>query len=129
MAAYERGELGDERQVPTDLDSPDELIDQIGDAVERAAGAAEVAAVGVGVPSVVEFATGRIRSSVNVPLENVPLRQLLGERLGVPVYVDNDATCAALAEAHDGATLAVSDLVMLTVGTGVGGGLVLGGRP
>jgi RpiB/LacA/LacB family sugar-phosphate isomerase len=86
-------------------------------------------AVGLGVPSVVEFETGRVVSSVNVPLADVPLRQVLGERLGVPAFVDNDATVAALAEAHDAEfKLVARDLVMLTVGTGVGGGLVLGGR-
>ena len=80
-------------------------------------------------PSIVEFETGRVVSSVNVPLADVPLREVLGERLGVPVFVDNDATVAALAEAHDDQLRMVArDLVMITVGTGVGGGLVLGGR-
>src|SRR5207302_3250089 len=89
----------------------------------------DLAAVGIGVPSVVEFATGRVVSSVNIPLTDVPLRQVLGERLGVPVFVDNDATVAALAEAHDSELrLVARNLVMLTVGTGVGGGIVLGGR-
>ena len=59
----------------------------------------------------------------------MPLRQVLGERLGVPVFVDNDATVAALAEAHDEELrLVARNLVMITVGTGVGGGIVLGGR-
>ena len=67
-------------------------------------------------------------SSVNVPLADIPLREVLGKRLGVPVFVDNDATVAALAEAHDDDLRMVArDLVMITVGTGVGGGLVLGG--
>ena len=80
-------------------------------------------------PSVVEFETGRVVSSVNIPLADVPLREVLGERLGVPVFVDNDATVAALAEAHDDQLqLVARDLVMITVGTGVGGGFVLGGR-
>ncbi len=68
-------------------------------------------------------------SSVNVPLADVPLREVLGERLGVPVFVDNDATVAALAEAHDEQLRPViRHLVMITVGTGIGGGLVLDGR-
>jgi glucokinase len=78
---------------------------------------------------VIEFATGRVRDSVNVPLSDVPLREVLEQRLGIPVLVDNDATCAAFAEAHDErGELDVQDLVMFTVGTGVGGGFVLGGR-
>jgi glucokinase len=85
--------------------------------------------VGLGVPSVVDFETGRVVSSANVPLADVPLREVLGSRLGVPVFVDNDATVAALAEAHDAAlNMVARDLVMITIGTGVGGGLVLGGR-
>ena len=58
------------------------------------------------------------------------MRQILSQRLDLPVYVDNDANCAAIAEAHDDdGQLVVDNLVMFTVGTGVGGGLVLGGRP
>ncbi len=79
-------------------------------------------------PSLIEFATGRIRSSVNIPLKDVPLRELLTERVGLPVYVENDASCAALAEAFRDGQMACPHLVMFTVGTGVGGGLVLNGR-
>ncbi|HEU0023207.1 MAG TPA: ROK family protein [Thermoleophilaceae bacterium] len=85
-------------------------------------------AVGVGVPSQIEYATGTVESSVNIPLAGVPLREELGRRFGVPVFVDNDANCAALAEAHlvdDGPARV---LVMLTLGTGVGGGVVLDGE-
>ena len=88
----------------------------------------ETVAVGIGVPAVVEFATGRAKWSVHVKLADVPLRALLEDRLGLPVFVDNDTTCAALAEAHDGARMVVRNLVMVAVGTGVGGGLVLAGR-
>jgi glucokinase len=77
----------------------------------------------------VDFETGRVVSSVNVPLADVHLRHVLSERLALPVFVDNDATVAALAEAHDEQLrLVAQNLVMLTIGTGVGGGLVLGGR-
>jgi len=80
-------------------------------------------------PSAVDFETGTARFSVNIPLAGVPLRALLRERLGIPVYVDNDATCAALAEAYaDDRTLVARHLVMLTVGTGIGGGIVIDGR-
>ncbi len=65
---------------------------------------------------------------MNIPLKDVPLRELLTERVGLPVYVENDASCAALAEAFRDGRMAVPHLVMFTVGTGVGGGLVLNGR-
>jgi glucokinase len=128
IAAKRGDELGESRLQPTNCSSSEELIDQL---VEMVNGLRDDAleGVGVGVPSIVEFDTGRVVSSTNIPLADVPLRQVLGERFGVPVFVDNDATVAALAEAHDEhMRLVAQHLVMVTVGTGVGGGLVLGGR-
>lgn len=126
-ASLEAGRLGPSHVVPTDVSSTDAVLDQLVRAIDevRLPG---VRAVGIGVPSVVEFATGRIRFSVNIPLADLPLRRMLTERLGIPVYVDNDASCAALAEAFEGDRIVADNLVMLTVGTGVGGGLVLNGR-
>jgi glucokinase len=122
------GKLGESELRPTDCASTDGLIEQVVELVERVR-PSELDAVGVGVPSVVEFRTGRVVSSVNIPLTDVPLREVLSDRLGVPAFVDNDATVAALAEAHDEhLRLCAENLVMLTIGTGVGGGLVLGGR-
>jgi glucokinase len=127
-AALAEGELGESVVWATDLSSTQALVSQLAELVDEAK-PGRLDAVGVGIPSVVEFETGRAVSSVNVPLADVPLRQVLGERLGVPVFVDNDATVAALAEAHDeNLQLVARNLIMLTVGTGVGGGLVLGGR-
>ncbi len=67
-------------------------------------------------------------SAVNLPLENLPIRDLIGERTGLPVFVDNDATVAALAEHLYGAARGAENAVMLTIGTGIGGGLILGGE-
>jgi glucokinase len=120
--------LGESVIEPTDCSGSDQLIDQLASLVDKVR-SDDLSAVGIGVPSVVEFETGRVVSSVNIPLTDVPLRQVLGERIGVSVYVDNDATVAALAEAHDeDLRLVAHNLVMLTLGTGLGGGLVLGGR-
>ena len=126
VAVLEDGRLSDPAITPTDLSSSDALVEQLVAAI-RAAGPAT--AVGVGVPSVIDFATGTARSSVNIPLQGVPLRHTLTERLGIPTFVDNDATVAALAEAHDDDMRPIADIVlMFTVGTGVGGGIVIGGR-
>ncbi|MFL5864561.1 MAG: ROK family protein [Solirubrobacteraceae bacterium] len=128
VARLRGSELSESMVRPTDLTGQEALIDQLVEMIDACRGD-ELDGVGVGVPSIVEFATGRVVSSANVPLVDVPLREVLGERLGVPVFVDNDATVAALAEAHDEQLqLVARDLVMITVGTGVGGGLVLGGR-
>jgi glucokinase len=93
------------------------------DHVSQRAGAP--AAIGIGLPSQVDYATGRVVSSVNIPLEGVSLSEALGERLSVPVFVDNDANCAALAEAYYAKS---PNIVMYTLGTGVGGGVVIDGR-
>jgi len=130
VAAAPLGErkLGDSILEPTVLSSAGALIDQLVAMIGLVRGE-RLDAVGIGVPSVVEFQTGRVVSSVNIPLVDVPLRQTLSARLGVPVFVDNDATVAALAEAHDEQlTLVAQHLVMLTIGTGIGAGFVLGGR-
>ncbi len=126
VAVLDGSTLHEPRVRKTDTTDAAHLLDQLVEAI-REAGPAR--AVGVAVPSVVDFATGRVRASVNVPLADVPLRDVLYERLGMPVVVDNDATCAALAEAYDDeGGLVARHLVMFTIGTGVGGGIVIDGR-
>ncbi|MDX6681397.1 MAG: glucokinase, partial [Solirubrobacteraceae bacterium] len=98
VGVLEGSVLQEPRVLPTDTRDSAHLLDQLVDAI-RDAGDAD--AVGVAVPSVVDFETGRVRASVNVPLADIALRDVLHERLGIPVVVDNDATCAALAEAYD----------------------------
>jgi glucokinase len=85
-------------------------------------------AVGIGVPSQIDFATGKVVASVNIPLEGVSLRDEFEQRFGVPVFVDNDANVAALAEAQLIEGGPARNLVMLTLGTGVGGGVIIDGR-
>jgi glucokinase len=126
VARIDGAEVLDYVERPTELSSGEALLDGIESAVdELAQRTGRPDAVGVGVPSQIEFASGRVLSSVNIPLAGVPLREELGRRLGASVFVDNDANVAGLAEAH---LMGASDLVMLTLGTGVGGGIVIGGR-
>lgn len=126
VAALRGGTLDEPAIQPTVTSSGEALIDQLVTAIQAAGPAA---AVGVAIPSIMDWERGTARFSVNVPLVGVPVRDILRERLGRPVYVDNDATCAALAEAYDDeGRLVHRDLVAFTVGTGVGGGVVIGGR-
>jgi len=126
LGVLEGTTLSDERVEPTELGSEDALLDQL-ERMIRAEGAVD--AVGIAVPSVVDFATGTARFSVRIPLAGVPLREILRARLDVPVFVDNDATCAGLAEAYDDdRRLVAHHLVIFTVGTGVGGGIIIDGR-
>jgi glucokinase len=126
VAVLDNGRLADLGARPVEKSGPEPLVAQI-EAIVAESGDG-VRAVGIGLPSVIEFATGRVRHTVNLPLQDVPLRSLLTERTGRPVFVENDASCAALAEAFEDGELVCAHLVMLTVGTGVGGGLVLDGR-
>jgi glucokinase len=120
--------LGESTVEPTECENADSLIDQLVRMIDAVRGD-DLRAVGFGVPSVVEWESGRAISSVNIPFANLPLRQVFGDRLGVPAFIDNDATVAALAEAHDEQLrLVARNLVILTIGTGVGGGIVINGR-
>lgn len=86
--------------------------------------------IGVGVPGIIEFESGTVRAAANLPgWSDYPVKKELEAQLGVPVLLENDANCAALGEKWIGAGRGVEDLCMLTLGTGVGGGFVVNGRP
>jgi glucokinase len=106
-----------------------ETLDIFVEAVEEVrATAPEVEAVGFGIPALVEAGTGAALWSTHLPLEDVPFRDLMSERLGLPVYVDNDANVAMLAEHRRGAARGAEHALMVALGTGIGGGLLLGGH-
>ncbi|HET8566104.1 MAG TPA: ROK family protein [Solirubrobacterales bacterium] len=88
----------------------------------------EVAAVGLGIPATIDHDRGVAVAAVNLPLSELPIRDIVSERTGLPVFVDNDGNVAALAEYLYGAAQGMPHMVMLTVGTGIGGGLILGGE-
>ena len=112
-----------------DTDTPQACLDGLYRRLDEAvAEYGPVDAIGIGTASMVDFRAGRIVLSTNLPLRNVPLRDLLSERYGVPVVVDNDANVACLAEFRYGAGTGTSEMIMLTLGTGIGGGIVTNGR-
>jgi glucokinase len=116
------------REYPTPLDTEDALLDGLEAAVREHLDES-VVAVGFGIPSRIDQRTGTAIGSVNIPLVDVPFRDVMTERLGLPVAIENDGNAAAIAEWQAGAGRGAVDMVMLTLGTGVGGGLILGGRP
>jgi glucokinase len=119
-----------ERSVvhPTPTDSEEAVLDAITHAVVELVDP-RVRAVGFGVPSQIDQRTGTLGRAVNIPLADLPFRDVMAERLGLPVALDNDANVAAFAEWAHGAARGTDTMAMLTLGTGVGGGLVLDGRP
>lgn len=113
---------------PTPVGSQAEVVA----ALEGAIGAVlspEAAAIGVAVPSRIDRVRGRAISSTNIPLQGLDLRDVVARRFGLPAQIENDATAAAIGEWSLGAGRGVQDMVMITLGTGVGGGLILDGKP
>jgi glucokinase len=124
----EQGNVHETVERPTVTTSQADLLDELADIV-RALPLEGVRAVGFGVPTRVDAARGMaVGAAVNVPVRDVPLRDEMQSRLGLPVEIENDASCAAYAEFTFGAGRGAHDFVMLTLGTGVGGGVVTAGR-
>ena len=96
--------------------------------VQDAAGG-EVEAVGFGIPSLIDRRTGIAVVAVNLPLADIAFGEVMAERLGLPVFVDNDGNAAAIAEHRAGAARGASEALVMTIGTGIGGGLILRGEP
>ncbi len=116
------------RERPTPLGSQEELLQGIASAVEDVL-SDDVAAIGLGIPSTIDQRSGRAVTSVNIPLADLDVRAWVRERFGLPAGIDNDANAATLAEWAHGAGRGTRHMVMLTLGTGVGGGLILDGKP
>ena len=114
------------RPTPHGTDALHDAI--VGVITEVRASTGELDAVGLGVPGLVDR-SGKLAVGPNLPgIVGVPFRDDLQSRLGLPVAVDNDATCATWAEVRAGAARGASEAFMVTLGTGIGGGLVTGGQ-
>jgi glucokinase len=106
------------------------LLDVVVDAVQevRDASGEEVEAVGFGIPSLIDQRTGIAVIAVNLSLADIAFADVMTERLGLPVFVDNDGNAAAIAEHRAGAARGASEALVMTIGTGIGGGLILRGQ-
>jgi glucokinase len=104
----------------------DVAVDAVNEARESAGG--DVAAVGFGIPCLIDRRNGKAVVGVHTPLADIALADVMAERLGLPVFVDNDGNASALAEHRAGAARGAADAIVLTLGTGIGAGLILGGR-
>ena len=122
------GEIERQQQWPTPEGSQEALLTAIDAAVDELLDDG-VAALGFGIPSTIDQRSGRAVTSVNVELADLDFRTRMHERFELPVGIDNDANAAAIAEWTVGAGRGTRNLVMLTLGTGIGGGLILDGRP
>ncbi|MGN8897773.1 ROK family protein [Flavonifractor sp. HCP28S3_F3] len=119
--------------LPTPRTGPEAVADQMAAAARAAAeqagiGMEEIRSVGIGSPGTIEPQHGLIKFWSNLDFEDVPLAALMEERLNKPIYLENDANAAALGEFAAGAGKGSQSMVAITLGTGVGGGAVLGGK-
>ena len=110
---------GRDRQAVLDL-----LIEVVDEALALTP---EAERIGVGIPALMDRDRTVARACVHLELDGVPVRDLISERVDRPVVVDNDANCALVAEAHAGAAKGARDALLLTLGTGIGGGVLAGG--
>ena len=124
--AFEGGKVVDERRVPTPVGEA-AVLDTLAGVALSVIDGSEVLGVGVGVPGLVDR-DGVLRFAPNLPgVVDLAIREELETRLGVPVRVDNDATCAVWGERQAGAAKGYDDVILATLGTGIGGGIVAGG--
>ena len=130
----ERHEIVSHTSVPTLAHrSPEAVIADMGRAVQAAldqAGvtAANCASIGVGSPGTCDSDRGVVVRAYNLGWYEVPVCQMLTERFGIPARLSNDANCAALAEYVAGAGAGCRNMVLITLGTGVGGGIIIDGK-
>lgn len=150
MAKYSIGlDLGGTNYRAAAIDSNGKLIDRVSGSTNSAAGREaivdsivgaivtlrdrrggdDLAGIGVAVPGFILIEKGLVVASPNIPpFANFAARDVLQQRLNAPVILENDANAAALGEKWMGAGRGVDDLVLLTLGTGIGGGIIIGGR-
>jgi glucokinase len=117
-----------DEQATDPSNPPDSVITQIVAMVAKLGHGRELLGVGVGVPGTVDARTGTLVQAVNLPLRDIPLHELIATALQAEVTVENDGNCAALGEHRFGAAAGTTHSVTLTLGTGVGGGIVADGR-
>jgi glucokinase len=113
--------------------SRDQVIDQMCEAIQLLSGkhkpAGKFLGAGIGIPGIVDLQTGMLRKSANLPgWEEYPVRAEIERRLGARVVLENDANVAALGEQWLGAARGIENMAVVTLGTGIGGGIVLGGK-
>ncbi len=127
-----KGRIVKETKTLTPKNGPFAVVDAVIDLISEAiAGThpSEIAGIGVGLPAQIDFLKQSVEFCTNLPLAGVDVRSLIMSRIRQDVTVDNDGHCAGIGESRFGAAKGVRDVVMITLGTGVGGALLLDGEP
>lgn len=128
LLAGEDGRVLERTAGETPAEDPDATMEVLYRLAEELRAAGEPEAVGVGAAGMVDFEAGALRWAPNIAWRELPVRDLVAERTGLPCIVDNDANAAAWGEHRFGAARGYRDVLVVTVGTGIGGGIVAGGE-
>ena len=130
----ESGEMLNKDSIKTHAERPmEEIIADMGNLAKKVIEDAnltmdQVDAIGIGSPGTPDNKAGVLVYSNNLPFNMAPMRKLIREVIDLPVYIDNDANCAGMAEAVAGAAKGTQDSVTITLGTGIGAGVIANGR-
>lgn len=125
FAVVEDGKLIHKSSIPTNKESADTFIKEIADECIRIKAEYPYKTIGVGTPG---FISDGVVTAVNLPFKNTNLAKELKKHIDMPINVDNDANCAALGEFEFGVGKDMDNIIMVTLGTGVGGGIIIDGR-
>ena len=120
----DQGELVYKDKIPTEKSSAMALVNSVAESCLKIADKLPISAIGVGTPGLI---TNDKVSATNLPFKNFPLASELEKLIGIPVSVCNDATCAALGENIAGSGKGAKNLILITLGTGIGGGIIING--
>lgn len=125
----ENGEILNKISIPVNRTASAEVLcATLIDLAQQVANGEEIEAVGIGFPGLVDNDSGTILQTPNMPFRNTPFRAIFQKKWNVPVYIGNDANCAAIGEYWAGAAKDRETAMMITLGTGIGGGLAIGGK-
>ena len=124
-----KGQLEQKIELETPQDNPDEVINLIVNAVSRLdIKNKAVSGIGVGIGGLVDFDNGKVLYAPNFTFKNIYLKEILSSKFKLPVFVDNDANTAALGEKIYGSGKNIDNMVLLTLGSGIGGGIIIDGQ-
>ncbi len=108
---------------------PDAVIQRIIESIKQVASGADIAGIGIGAAGACESSTGVVTCSPNLPgWHNIPLRDIIQREFNLPTFLENDATVAALGEQYFGGGVGIANLIYVSVGTGIGGGIIIAGE-
>jgi predicted NBD/HSP70 family sugar kinase len=125
-----RGKIARRVNMPASCQEEQATLNCIFQLIDELVAAADAPLVGIGIgsPGLIDSQNGIVREAVNLGWKHVPLKQLLSERYGMPIYVSNDSHVAALAEFTFGALRGTPNLVVIKVGRGIGSGIIINGQ-